>query len=62
MAILGVGSLQLKPVEREGEVVFERFMGLSLTANHQILDGAPAAAFLSELCRALESFELLLAG
>jgi pyruvate/2-oxoglutarate dehydrogenase complex dihydrolipoamide acyltransferase (E2) component len=42
--------------------VFERFIGLSLTANHQILDGAPAAAFLSELCRALESFELLLAG
>ena len=62
VAILGVGSLQLKPVEREGEVVFERFMSLSLTANHQILDGAPAATFLNELCRALESFELLLAG
>jgi pyruvate dehydrogenase E2 component (dihydrolipoamide acetyltransferase) len=62
VAILGAGSLQLKPVERDGEVVFERFMSLSLTANHQILDGAPAAAFLSELCRAVESFELLLAG
>ena len=62
VAILGAGSLQLKPVEREGEVVFERFMSLSLTANHQILDGAPAAAFLGRLCRALESFELLLAG
>ena len=57
-----MGSLQLKPVQKEGEVVFQRFMGLSLTANHQILDGAPAAAFLNELCRALESFELLLAG
>jgi pyruvate dehydrogenase E2 component (dihydrolipoamide acetyltransferase) len=62
VAILGAGSIQLKPVEREGEVVFERFMSLSLTANHQILDGAPAAGFLRELCRALESFELLLAG
>jgi pyruvate dehydrogenase E2 component (dihydrolipoamide acetyltransferase) len=62
VAILGVGSLQLKPVERKGEVVFERFMSLSLTANHQILDGAPAAVFLNELCRALERFELLLAG
>jgi pyruvate dehydrogenase E2 component (dihydrolipoamide acetyltransferase) len=62
VAILGVGSLQLKPVEREGEVVFRRFLSLSLTANHQILDGAPAAAFLNELCRALEGFELLLAG
>jgi len=62
VAILGVGSIQLKPVEREGEVVFQRFMSLSLTANHQILDGAPAAVFLNELCRALESFELLLVG
>jgi pyruvate dehydrogenase E2 component (dihydrolipoamide acetyltransferase) len=62
VAILGAGSIQLKPVEREGKVVFQRFMSLSLTANHQILDGAPAAGFLRELCRALESFELLLAG
>jgi pyruvate dehydrogenase E2 component (dihydrolipoamide acetyltransferase) len=61
VAILGVGSVQLKPVQREGEVVFERTMSLSLTANHQILDGAPAAGFLRELCGALESFELLLA-
>ncbi len=62
VAILGVGSLQLRPVNREGEIVFERFMSLSLTANHQILDGAPAAVFLNQLCGALESFELLLAG
>jgi pyruvate dehydrogenase E2 component (dihydrolipoamide acetyltransferase) len=62
VAILGAGSLQLKPVEEDGEVVFRRFMSLSLTANHQILDGAPAAEFLRELVRALESFELLLAG
>ena len=62
VAILGVGSIQLKPVERDGEVVFERFMSLSLTANHQILDGAPAAVFLRELCLAVESFELQLAG
>ena len=62
VAILGVGSVQLKPVQRQGDVVFERTIGLSLTANHQILDGAPAAVFLRELCQALEGFELLLAG
>lgn len=61
-AILGVGSVQLKPVQRQGEVVFERTISLSLTANHQILDGAPAAVFLRELCQALKGFELLLAG
>ena len=62
VAILGVGCVQPKAVEREGEMVFERSLSLSLTANHQILDGAPAAGFLRELCLALESFELLLAG
>ncbi len=61
-AILGVGSVQLKPVQRQGEVVFERTISLSLTANHQILDGAPAAVFLRELCQVLKGFELLLAG
>ena len=62
VAILGVGSVQLKPVQRQGDVVFERTIGLSLTANHQILDGTPAAVFLREFCQALEGFELLLAG
>jgi len=62
VAILGVGSVQLKAVQRQGDVVFEKTIGLSLTANHQILDGAPAAVFLRELCQALEGFELLLAG
>jgi pyruvate dehydrogenase E2 component (dihydrolipoamide acetyltransferase) len=62
VAILGAGSLQLKPVEKDGEIVFQRFISLSLTANHQVLDGAPAAVFLKDLCRSLESFELLLAG
>jgi pyruvate dehydrogenase E2 component (dihydrolipoamide acetyltransferase) len=63
VAILGVGSIQLRPVEDEdGGVEFRRFIGLSLTANHQILDGAPAARFLNELCGAVAEFELLLAG
>ena len=36
-------------------------MGLSLTFDHRAVDGAPAAKFLSELCAALENFDLLLA-
>jgi len=62
VGILGVGSIQLRPVEEEDGVEFRRFIGLSLTANHQILDGAPAARFLNELCAAVADFELLLAG
>ncbi len=30
-------------------------MGLSLTFNHQAVDGAPAAAFLSDMCAAIEA-------
>lgn len=36
-------------------------MGLSLTFDHRVVDGAPAAKFLKELCDALENFSLLLA-
>jgi pyruvate dehydrogenase E2 component (dihydrolipoamide acetyltransferase) len=30
-------------------------MGLSLTFDHQAVDGAPAAAFLSDLCESIEA-------
>jgi pyruvate dehydrogenase E2 component (dihydrolipoamide acetyltransferase) len=66
-AILGVGGIALRPVAaREGTeqcpVAFRRHIALSLTANHQVLDGAPAARFLAELCSAIENIGLTLAG
>ena len=36
-------------------------MGLSLTFDHRVVDGAPAAKFLKEVCDSLENFSLLLA-
>jgi pyruvate dehydrogenase E2 component (dihydrolipoamide acetyltransferase) len=36
-------------------------MGLSLTIDHRVVDGAPAAKFLKDLCTSLESFDLTLA-
>ena len=57
-AILGVCATQNK-LRADGSVY--PAMGLSLTFDHRAVDGAPAARFLSELCSALESFELLLA-
>ena len=36
-------------------------MGLSLTFDHRVVDGAPAAKFLKELCDSLENFSILLA-
>jgi pyruvate dehydrogenase E2 component (dihydrolipoamide acetyltransferase) len=72
VAILGVGGIPLRPVPRPasadakpGEtagVAFLPHIALSLTANHQALDGAPAARFLAELARNIENIGLLLAG
>jgi len=61
VGILGVGNINLKPVEDEGEVAFIPHIGLSLTINHQVIDGAPAARFLQMLSQGLTELELLLA-
>lgn len=60
VAILGVGSIQLKPIEVEGTVAFIPHIGLSLTVNHQVVDGAPAARFLQALSSNLAAIDLLL--
>jgi pyruvate dehydrogenase E2 component (dihydrolipoamide acetyltransferase) len=61
VAILGVGGIALKPVEVEGEIQFVPHLSLSLTINHQVVDGAPAARFLRALSQGLANIELLLA-
>lgn len=61
VAILGVGNVNLKPVEVEGEVQFIPHLGLSLTINHQVVDGAPAARFVQTFAQNVAAFELLLA-
>jgi len=61
VAILGVGNINLKAVEGENGVEFIPHLGLSLTINHQVVDGAPAGRFLQALCQGLAAFELLLA-
>lgn len=57
-AILGVCSITYK-LRADGTTY--PAMGLSLTFDHRAVDGAPAARFLSDLCKALENFGLLLA-
>ena len=61
VAILGVGGLHLKPVEKNGEVVHVPAITLNLTIDHQAADGAPGARYLQALAMALENFELLMA-
>jgi pyruvate dehydrogenase E2 component (dihydrolipoyllysine-residue acetyltransferase) len=59
VAILGVGAVGLKPVETEDGVAFIPHLSLSLTINHQIVDGAPGARFLQALARNLGQIDLL---
>jgi pyruvate dehydrogenase E2 component (dihydrolipoamide acetyltransferase) len=54
-AILGVGRTVEKPVAVNGEVVVRPMMGLSLSFDHRILDGAPAAAWLAVLMQLIEN-------
>ena len=44
--ILGVGRIIEKPVVHRGEIARRSMMTLSLTFDHRLIDGAPAAQFL----------------
>ena len=58
--ILGVGRPKEKPVVLNGQVVIRTMMGLSLTIDHRVVDGAPASEFLQALSRAIEQPTLIL--
>ena len=59
-AILGVGALREKAVAHDGEVVAQLSVTLSLTFDHRIIDGAPAARFLARIRELIEQPYLLL--
>ena len=52
-AILGVGRSVEKPVVQDGEIVVREMMTVSLTVDHQVIDGAVAAGFLRRLQQAV---------
>jgi pyruvate dehydrogenase E2 component (dihydrolipoamide acetyltransferase) len=57
VAILGVDAIQLKAVRKDGMVGFIDSIGLSLTLDHQVIDGAPGARFLQVLREKIENVE-----
>ena len=59
-AILGVGRIVEKPVARDGQVVIEPRLALSLSFDHRIIDGAPGAAFLKTIKDMIEEPALML--
>ena len=59
VAILGIGCVHLKPIEEDGAVKFVPHVGLSLTIDHQVVDGGPAARFLKTLAANVRDVDLL---
>ncbi len=54
-AILGIGRIQKAPVFVENQFVPRDMITLSLTFDHRIVDGGPAARFLQAVARAIEN-------
>ena len=54
-AILGVGRIVEKVVIYQGKIAQRAMMTLSLTFDHRLVDGAPAAAFLQTVKQMLET-------
>jgi pyruvate dehydrogenase E2 component (dihydrolipoamide acetyltransferase) len=54
-AILGVGRIQRRPAVRNEAIVIRDEITLSLTFDHRVVDGAPAARFLQTLSRLIEN-------
>jgi pyruvate dehydrogenase E2 component (dihydrolipoamide acetyltransferase) len=59
-AILGVGRSVEKPIVKKGDIVIREMMTLSLTVDHQVIDGAAAASFLRRLQQILARPQSLL--
>jgi pyruvate dehydrogenase E2 component (dihydrolipoyllysine-residue acetyltransferase) len=53
-AILGVGRVRPRPAVVDGQVVARMLMVLSLTIDHRVVDGEPAAGFLDQVIALLE--------
>ena len=61
VAILGVGTTQQAlAFNEEGEVVQKDYLPLSLSFDHQVIDGLPAAEFLARVVSYLEDPYLLI--
>jgi pyruvate dehydrogenase E2 component (dihydrolipoamide acetyltransferase) len=54
VAILALGQRKPIPIERDGDIEFERAITFSLTIDHRVLDGADSGAFLDRLSEYLE--------
>ena len=58
-AILGVGAITPRPtVAADGSIGVEQRLNLSLTIDHQVIDGADGARFLRDLVAAIDNIDV----
>ena len=58
--ILGIGRVKEKPTVYNGEIAIRSMMFLSLTFDHRVVDGVPAAEFVETVGRYLENPYLIM--
>lgn len=61
LAIVGLHTIQERPVVRDGEVAIRKMMHLSVSFDHRWIDGAQAARFMTDLVQLIENPGLLTA-
>ena len=59
IAILGVGRIKEKPAVFNGEICVRKLMWLSLTFDHRLVDGGPAARFMQYIKQLVEDPDLM---
>lgn len=59
-AILGMHTIQERPIAQEGQVVIAPMMYLALTYDHRIIDGRGAVSFLTRMKNLIEQPESLM--
>lgn len=50
----GVGTIEKRPVVRNGQIEIRKMMTLTLNFDHRLIDGAPAARFMNDVQKLLE--------
>jgi pyruvate dehydrogenase E2 component (dihydrolipoamide acetyltransferase) len=59
VAILGVNNIRLQPIRENSEIKYLPHLGLSLTIDHRVVDGATGAKFLNRLVFILTHYDSL---
>ena len=59
VAIMGVGRIHKVPAVFEDQIAIRQIMVLSLTFDHRVVDGAPAARFLQDVTHLIEKPHLV---